>query len=311
MADGPEQLQRMLELRGQQKELPEQDTSDRLIGAVNWGRLDAVQELILQGADINRWQMGGKTPLHWASKNHSVPIMELLIAHGADIMAKDDAGRTPLHFAVSDWLQRDEATQATRCLLEHGADPAERDAEGNTPLHVADGGLPVMQLLLDRGSDINEQNGQGRTPLHEFAYRSLSSGRSEEAVAFLIEHGAQIEAVDNERQTALHVSVAEYLNGGGCAQVLIQAGASIEARDLSLRAPIHTAVACHCVAGLEQLVALGAGINARDGDGQTPLGIILTGPDEYWFEDYGPWDDNYSQRMTDMADLLKRAGGVI
>jgi len=45
--------------------------------------------LILKGTDINKKDLGGRTPLHWAAKNNLKEIGKLLISKGADVNAKD------------------------------------------------------------------------------------------------------------------------------------------------------------------------------------------------------------------------------
>ncbi len=56
--------------------------------------------LISEGADLNRSDKDGVTPLHIAAGQVHVECAKLLAAHGAALNAVDRFGRTPLHFAV-------------------------------------------------------------------------------------------------------------------------------------------------------------------------------------------------------------------
>ncbi len=71
------------------------------------------------------------SPLHYASFNKNLEIMEALIKHGANLEAKDSGGYTPLYYAISSEraqsLERgslqDQICAAAKLLLQHGAKP--------------------------------------------------------------------------------------------------------------------------------------------------------------------------------------------
>eukprot|EP01118_Nematostelium_gracile_P016970 TRINITY_DN7126_c0_g1_i1.p1 TRINITY_DN7126_c0_g1~~TRINITY_DN7126_c0_g1_i1.p1 ORF type:complete len:445 (-),score=75.85 TRINITY_DN7126_c0_g1_i1:134-1384(-) len=67
---------------------------------------DIGEMLISRGADVNRRNKNGETPLHKAILNGSLRLMmvKMLIAHKADVNATSDRGETALHYAVR--LQR-------------------------------------------------------------------------------------------------------------------------------------------------------------------------------------------------------------
>ncbi len=97
-----------------------------------------------------------------------------------------------------------------------------RDVLDKTPLHhaVSNKRIEAMALLVEAGADVNAQDKTGLTPLHVAAMQ----GRREEA-AWLLDHGANIEARDAFGDTPVHTA-AVYGMGGGI-QVLHQRGASL------------------------------------------------------------------------------------
>jgi len=62
--------------------------------ASNNGHLSVVEYLVNQRADVNakaRGEMFNGTPLHFASKNGHLSVVEYLVNQKADINAKDDS----------------------------------------------------------------------------------------------------------------------------------------------------------------------------------------------------------------------------
>jgi ankyrin repeat protein len=75
------------------------------------------------------------------------------------------------------------------------------------------GGFKVARLLLNRGVNINVRDKECRIPLRE-ALTNLSDAAPDyfvDAVRFLLDHGADVDAVDNNHLTPLHV-ISEYGN---------------------------------------------------------------------------------------------------
>ena len=60
-----------------------------------------VRALLAQGADPNRRQEGGWTPLHAAAQSGDPELVGLLLAHGASPAIANDAGQTPADLAAA------------------------------------------------------------------------------------------------------------------------------------------------------------------------------------------------------------------
>ena len=114
------------------------------------GRLNAVQLLVVFGADVNKRTIravNDSTPLHQAVLSGNVEVVRLLLELGANVNGWDDGGRTALHFASDRFGGNFEITLA---LLKCGADVNARDKLNMAPLDLAlnNGYHDIVQLLL-------------------------------------------------------------------------------------------------------------------------------------------------------------------
>lgn len=62
---------------------------------------EIAKRLVAHGADVNKRQAGGWTPLHQAAMHGLVEVAALLLDHGADVHAKAENGKTPLALATT------------------------------------------------------------------------------------------------------------------------------------------------------------------------------------------------------------------
>jgi hypothetical protein len=145
------------------------DVDMALLAAIKGERLEVVERLLEQGADVNTVSfMQGWTALMRASGDKRLDVMELLLKKGADINAKDRDGATAL-IRVSSYGSRDSGyLEVVKLLLEKGADINVKESGGKTALMWASfrGHLEVVKLLLEKGAHINVKDDKGHTALH-------------------------------------------------------------------------------------------------------------------------------------------------
>jgi ankyrin repeat protein len=182
------------------------------------GHLEVVKLLIAHGADVNAPEaFYNRTALHGAAWFNHHEIVQMLIENGADLNPHSTwaDGETPLHFAA-----RNGSAEAIQVLIDADADLDVQTEVGGTPLinmlrKVARYNPEIISLLLTGGANPNLQDVDGNTALHY-----ASNYRRAEAISILIEHGAALDLVNNNSETALDVAATEVI-----AELLRAAGA--------------------------------------------------------------------------------------
>jgi ankyrin repeat protein len=207
--------------------MPRRGTSP-LVLAVENGHFELAIRLLEAGADPND-QRSGFTPLHaisWVRKPNrgdgvdgdpppigsgnvtSLPFVRKLVEHGADVNARLERGRSGRgqlnHRGATPLLLAADTADVPlmRLLLELGADATIANADHCPPLLAAAGigtlapgeeagteeeALEAVRLLLELGADINAVDDNGETAMHGAAYMSLPK-----MVQLLADHGADI-----------------------------------------------------------------------------------------------------------------------
>ena len=123
-------------------------------------------------------------------------------------------------------------------LLKRGADPnKEKGYNGSTPLHlaIAEDKLELVKMLLEKGVHLETMNDNGCTPFLE----AVKYGASEEIVDLLLEHGADVHTLAEDRKTALHFAAQK----GNVVMMrkMIERGLSVDAEDKDGWTPLHEA----------------------------------------------------------------------
>ncbi len=144
----------------------------------------------------------GATPFLLAAKAADIELMRALVAHGADPLVPNEDGTTALMVAagVGIWAvgespgTNEEALQAVKLMLELGDVVTTVDANGDTALHgaVIRGSEPLVRFLVDQGADLEAVNEKGWTPLTmaEGVFYSNTGKRWPEIEKLLLELGA-------------------------------------------------------------------------------------------------------------------------
>ena len=165
-----------------------------LATAAAFGLIEAVQELIKLGANVNwRSENNGTDALKIASARGETECVEFLLNAGANLASFDHEGFSAIHNAV-DNQHHDVVVK----LLDAGVDvnlrikpPAED--EGDTPLHRACTrlDLDMVKILIERGADVNALSDNSSTPLsYVYLYGDEDDEDDAELIQYLIDHGA-------------------------------------------------------------------------------------------------------------------------
>ena len=134
-----------------------------LFAAVNVNNLERVKLLLEQGADKEKGDRNGSTPLYLASYDGNLIVTQCLVEQGANLDKVNNDGDTPLAVAAL-YGHLD----VVRYLLEQGADRDKATTYGYTPLHYAAqrGYLEIAMLLMSYGADLNMVNNHGLLPIY-------------------------------------------------------------------------------------------------------------------------------------------------
>ena len=249
------------------------DTADEGLSALGFatvrGHVPMATFLLTRGADANAGDPG-YAPLHWAAgswettltttditilregndewnalpgvRGEKLQLVKSLLAHGADPNLRMKAappragstknpqlpelvGATPYFLAA---MAGDAAVM--QALLDAGADPSLATDVKSTPLMGAAGAgrmlgentvkqaalLEAAKLALERAADVNAVDDYGNTALHYAAYNRVDA-----VVEFLVDRGARLAAKNKFGETPLWLAeLALQFYGGGTYQIL-------------------------------------------------------------------------------------------
>lgn len=270
----------------------DQEIAKDLCQAAAKGNIERLRELLDDGAGINSGYDGGPhafwrgdTPLHAAVRMGRVETVRFLLRRGADPNSRDLNGWTPLFNTIA----AQGGAETAAILIKAGADVNARSSRDHAPIHIAArigirdlvdlfmargakpdlvvaaylDDLAMARRVLASGADVNYRLADGKTALHCASWKGHV-----EFVAFLIEHGADVDAKDQHGRTPMHMT-----HNAAIARLLHEAGADISARDNRDRTPLH-----HAVDDLaEYLLSVGAEVDPVDKLGRTPLSEAARG----------------------------------
>ena len=261
-----------------------------LHGAVLRKRAEVVQVLIGAGADIERRDNLGRSPLLCASECGGLEVARMLVEAGAGVRITDNDGDTCLilaaHFGHTETVRyfvglkdvdvhhqgmnnqtalqnavEEGHPDVVQVLIGAGADIERRDNLGCAPLLVAStlGKLDIVKMLVEAGAGVRvTQDNIGQTCLILAAHHGHT-----ETVRYLVglpEVEVNYQARNNH--TALYSAVQE--GHPDVVQVLIDAGADIETKGSWGHSPLECASLGDDVVSVKMLVEAGAAVAEAD-----------------------------------------------
>ncbi|XP_022167299.1 transient receptor potential cation channel subfamily A member 1 isoform X4 [Myzus persicae] len=240
-------------------------------------------EVLLQWAEsrgnsrhqmISFFDAEGNVPLHSAVHSGDFKAVELCLKSGAKISTQQYDLSTPVHLACAQG-----AIDIVRLMF--GLQPDEKaqclcscDVQKMTPLHCAAmfDRSEIVQYLIEEGADINALDKESRSPLLLAASRS-----GWRTVASLIRLGADIQVKDSSKRNVLHLVV---MYGGRLdefAHEITMANHQgalemlLNEKDNTGCSPLHYASRGGHIRSLESLIRLGACVNIKNYNGESPL----------------------------------------
>jgi ankyrin repeat protein len=223
-----------------------------LIIAATMGQAAIVEALLDKGADPNYRDGNSFTAMHSAVRDseygedreqraRAVATLKVLIAHGGDVNARlhqekptvralnelEFEGATPLALAAEV-----NNLEAIKVLVAAGADPNIPTAKGTTPLILASGAgtdvqrarsieersmaLDTAKYLVEHGADVNAVGQFGWTALHAASYQGIT-----DLIEYLVSKGAKLETKDELGQTPLSISLSVLTKEAGARRLQI------------------------------------------------------------------------------------------
>jgi ankyrin repeat protein len=218
--------------------------------AVLYSSAATLERLLKQGSDPNQRNDANATALMWAATD--LEKTRLLLGHGADVNARSSDLRTPLMIAA----RRPGNAPVVKLLLERGANPnpnAHPAAESSPLLEAATAGdAASVELLLSRGAEVKEAGEPalemamftecpkcvalltakdlGRAA-YSVALPNIAALGDVNAVRLMLDHGADVNAIDPLGRTALMYAAASDLLPLDVVKMLVEHGASVNVKD--------------------------------------------------------------------------------
>ena len=277
----------------------------------------AVLEILrLHGADFNKRDTEGNSPLFSAVQSHLdnlIEFLDLLLEFGADISSTNNTGASLLHYALTSGWRDKPNLKTVLWLLDAGTPVDTRNDSEETALLVATGcqRSDVVKLLIERGADITSRDHRGLTPLAKCLDDYDTDERTLEMVRTLIELGADvndslghagglahenltksIEIFDLLVERGLDVNLPDedgnlllsdtiYHDKPELTKRLLDAGARVDAANSEGSTALHQAALAGKVSNARLLVSSGARVAQLDKSGKTSLHLALTKEDSH------------------------------
>ncbi len=217
-----------------------------------------VKLLLASGADIDRQDPAGRTPLMVAAESGDFEMVTFLLGEGADPGIENREGHTALmfaknqhHDAIVDRLRSAGAKSGTgrrmdsplfgerdpervRRLIAMGADVNARDSIGRTILGASFQyrDHTIARILIEAGADVNDSGGQlfPASPLIHAVMSLASQDEILKTVTLFLEHGVEVDQ-PRSQDGATAIIVAAQRRYRDIVRLLLSHGADPDYRD--------------------------------------------------------------------------------
>ncbi|XP_071098478.1 serine/threonine-protein phosphatase 6 regulatory ankyrin repeat subunit A-like [Haliotis cracherodii] len=235
-----------------------------VMGAAVCAKKDTFDLLVSKGADLKLTDDYKDTVLHLACESGNILIVEHLLPM-CDIDCRGYEGWTPVMKGAFSGKK-----DTLDLLLSKGANPSLTGDDNDTLLHAASrgGNIDIVRHVIG-DFDINTRGGNGHTPL----MRAVCGGHTD-VVDFLVEHGADVNMVDNDGDGLLHLAC----EAGNLKMVKhVMSYSDINLRDNIGWTPLAMAAVEGNFAVFKYLKGLGADVTLTDRAGDDVYTLALQG----------------------------------
>ncbi|ONI56554.1 ankyrin repeat domain-containing protein [Wolbachia pipientis] len=251
-------------------------------------RYKALELFLQNGADITVQDKDGKNALHYIASfkgEQKVTCLELISNKDDAVNTTNREGLTPLHQLLQHIKGKNEDRSCTdrkfektnrykalELFLQNGADITVQDKDGKNALHYiasfkGEQKVTCLELISNKDDAVNTTNREGLTPLHQLLQhikgknedrsctdRKFEKTKRYETLELLLKNGADITVQDKDEKNALHY-IASF-----------KGEQKVTCLELILGLVKN---------GTISKDKLGKAINAKNGEGNTPLELAL------------------------------------
>ena len=200
-----------------------------LLMAIQNNHFEAANLLIETGEGLSYTDENNATVLHWAARMGQSTMCQQLLEKGVSLGNQDHDGRTAL-----EWAMRGDDEITINLLLKEDKS-SRRQTTNIQTLHFSArmGDIHTIKEFHEQGSSLEVRDEKGQTVLFHAV-----KGKQHDTVKWLTEEGmANVQAVDKEGLTALHVAAQECDRRS--AEILIESGADVNALSSRNMMPHH------------------------------------------------------------------------
>ncbi|MEI0796909.1 ankyrin repeat domain-containing protein [Brachyspira intermedia] len=208
------------------------DTNTMLHYAVGHGSIEAADELIKLGADIDNTNANFKTSLHYIIENNSDRLIEsinLLLSKKANPNIKDKNGNTALHLAVMNaHKSKNEYIEVINALIKNNANVNILNDKNQLALNISviNNDTEISNILINAKSELNNMY-NGYAPIHT-AVKNNNIAITDS----LLLNGADVDIKDSKGYSPLAIAVEN--NNLEICRKLIRNNAAVDSKAIDI-----------------------------------------------------------------------------